>query len=274
MVIAIDPGHNGGNAAHPAIVHKLVNAGNGVRKACNTTGTATNAGYPEHAFTFDVARRLAAVLRSRGATVVLTRSSDTGVGPCVNVRATIANRAHADALISIHADGNLSTGAHGFHVDPIDGDGGRGGSDRPQPATGAGNPGGVPRTDRSDLLDLHRRRDRAQPAAGHRHAEPGPDAGGHDRGREHAPDPGRRAAAVGRPSGSVRRGRSPTASRPSCWAPDRAGPAPHPYRCRRPPRSPFGRRDRTATAPPGPARRGPARSPATGYRRSTPRPRR
>lgn len=116
MVIAIDPGHNGGNAAHPAIVRRVVNAGNGVRKACNSTGTATRAGYPEHAFTFDVARRLAAVLRSRGATVVLTRPSDTGVGPCVNVRAAIANRAHADALISIHADGNPSSRAHGFHV--------------------------------------------------------------------------------------------------------------------------------------------------------------
>jgi len=116
LVITIDPGHDGGNLTHTSIIRRLVNAGNGVRKACNTTGTETNAGYPEHAFTWDVALRLAAQLRARGATVVLTRASDTGVGPCVNVRAAIANHARSDVLISIHADGNTSHTAHGFHV--------------------------------------------------------------------------------------------------------------------------------------------------------------
>ena len=41
----------------------------------------------------------------RGATVIMTRTDDTGVGPCVNVRAAIGNAAGADAAISIHADG-------------------------------------------------------------------------------------------------------------------------------------------------------------------------
>ena len=34
----------------------------------------------------------------------------------MNERAEIANDAHADAAISIHADGNLAVGAHGFDV--------------------------------------------------------------------------------------------------------------------------------------------------------------
>ncbi|MDA8367704.1 MAG: N-acetylmuramoyl-L-alanine amidase, partial [Actinomycetota bacterium] len=72
-------------------------------------------GYTEHAFNFDVAMRLAAILRSEGATVVLTRTTDTGVGPCVNVRAAIGNNAHADAAISIHGDGGPAWGS-GFDV--------------------------------------------------------------------------------------------------------------------------------------------------------------
>jgi N-acetylmuramoyl-L-alanine amidase len=113
-VIAIDPGHNGGNGSHPSEINRLVNAG-GFTKACDTTGTSTNGGYAEAAYTFDVATRLAAVLRSAGATVVLTRQDNTSVGPCVDERAAIGNRADADAAISIHADGGPS-GGRGFHV--------------------------------------------------------------------------------------------------------------------------------------------------------------
>jgi N-acetylmuramoyl-L-alanine amidase len=117
-VIVIDPGHNGGNGSHPAEINKQVNVVNGY-KACNTTGTQTDAGYAEHAFTWDVANRLASVLRAAGATVVLTRSSDTGFGPCVDERARIGNRAHADLALSIHADGVAGAAAakdYGFHV--------------------------------------------------------------------------------------------------------------------------------------------------------------
>jgi N-acetylmuramoyl-L-alanine amidase len=55
------------------------------------------------------------VLRRRGANVVLTRNDNDSVGPCVNERARIANRAHADATVSIHADGGPASG-FGFHV--------------------------------------------------------------------------------------------------------------------------------------------------------------
>ena len=113
-VVVIDPGHNR-NSDGPFIRHK-VPAGNGKTKPCNSTGTATNADYAEHAYNWAQANALAAVLRERGATVELTRSSDTGNGPCVNTRADLANKLHAEVLISIHADGSYTKGARGFHV--------------------------------------------------------------------------------------------------------------------------------------------------------------
>jgi N-acetylmuramoyl-L-alanine amidase len=112
--IAIDPGHNGRNWAHPAEINRLVDAGT-LRKACDTTGTATASGYAEPAFTFDVAVRLRRILRKAGANVVLTRTSNAGWGPCITERAAIGNRAHADAAVSIHADGGPPSG-RGFHV--------------------------------------------------------------------------------------------------------------------------------------------------------------
>jgi N-acetylmuramoyl-L-alanine amidase len=114
QVIALDPGHNGANWSHPAIVNRLVNVIS-EWKPCDTAGAETDAGYAEHAFTFDVAMRLDRLLRAEGATVVLTRHNDHGVGPCVTQRAAIGNRAHADAAISIHADGGPPTGT-GFEV--------------------------------------------------------------------------------------------------------------------------------------------------------------
>jgi N-acetylmuramoyl-L-alanine amidase len=113
-VVVIDPGHNGGNASHPSEIAKQVYVGNG-KKECDTTGTDTVSGYSEHAFTWDVSKRLAKILQAEGAKVTLTRKSDTGVGPCVNQRAAVGNEAHADAAISIHGDGAAASG-HGFHI--------------------------------------------------------------------------------------------------------------------------------------------------------------
>jgi N-acetylmuramoyl-L-alanine amidase len=115
-VVVLDPGHNGGNGAHPAEINRQVPAGRGQRKPCNTTGTATNAGYPEHEFTWDVSQRVGKALASKGIRVVYTRPDDTGVGPCVDRRAAIGNEASADAVVSIHADGSTAAGANGFHV--------------------------------------------------------------------------------------------------------------------------------------------------------------
>jgi N-acetylmuramoyl-L-alanine amidase len=110
----LDPGHNGGNFAAASVINQLVFVGNG-SKACDTTGTETDNGYTEAAFNFDVATRVAALLRAAGATVILTRPNNTGVGPCVTQRAAIGNEAHADVAISIHADGG-PPGGRGFQV--------------------------------------------------------------------------------------------------------------------------------------------------------------
>jgi N-acetylmuramoyl-L-alanine amidase len=113
-VIAVDPGHNGGNAAAPGVINQIIWNGR-ENETCDTTGTETDAGYTEAQFNFNVAEYLAADLEAEGATVVLTRTSNTGVGPCVTERAAIGNNAHADAAISIHADGGPPTG-RGFAV--------------------------------------------------------------------------------------------------------------------------------------------------------------
>jgi N-acetylmuramoyl-L-alanine amidase len=114
-VVVLDPGHNGGNGAAPTAIRRQVPDGRGGEKACNTTGTATDAGYPEHAFTFDVATRAAQRLEAAGVRVVLTRQDDDGVGPCVDERGRAGEAAGAAAVVSIHADGAAAS-ASGFHV--------------------------------------------------------------------------------------------------------------------------------------------------------------
>ncbi len=114
-VVVLDAGHNGANAANPAIINAPVDAGFGQTKACNTTGTQTNAGYPEHAFNWELANRVREYLQAAGVTVVMTRDSDDGVGPCVNKRAAIGNDRNADAVVSIHGDGS-SAGNRGFYA--------------------------------------------------------------------------------------------------------------------------------------------------------------
>jgi N-acetylmuramoyl-L-alanine amidase len=113
--VVIDPGHDGGNASHAAEIAKLVPMGFGESKACDNTGTNGDDGYPEHAFNFSVALLVQQLLEKRGVKVILTRTNDTGVGPCVNVRAAIGDNAHADAAISIHGDGFAASG-HGFQI--------------------------------------------------------------------------------------------------------------------------------------------------------------
>lgn len=132
-VVVIDPGHNGGNWRHSREINRQVDVLT-KRKACDTTGTSTNDGYSEAAFTWDVSKRLAKRLRNMGAVVRLTRADNTSWGPCITERAAIGNRARADAAISVHADGAPSSG-RGFHiivpkkidgpVDPVVGDSGR-----------------------------------------------------------------------------------------------------------------------------------------------------
>ena len=120
-VIVLDAGHQLGNHNFPAEINRPVEAG-GFTKPCNTTGTATNGGYPEATFAWQVTTRLKAKLENSGATVLLTRTSnrEDRWGPCVDVRGragnVLADGGRADLKISLHGDGSTSSGARGFHV--------------------------------------------------------------------------------------------------------------------------------------------------------------
>ncbi|WP_328678443.1 N-acetylmuramoyl-L-alanine amidase [Streptomyces sp. NBC_00322] len=113
-VVVVDPGHNLGNFQHSSEINRLVDIGTN-RKECDTTGTATADGYTEAEFTRDVSQRLRRLLEKQGATVQFTHDNNRAFGPCVDERARIGNKAKADAVISIHADG-ASVGDRGFHV--------------------------------------------------------------------------------------------------------------------------------------------------------------
>jgi N-acetylmuramoyl-L-alanine amidase len=116
-VIVLDAGHQLGNHNFPEEINRLVPAG-GFSKPCNTTGTSTNGGYAEATFAWNVTMKLKAKLEKSGATVVLTRTSnrEDRWGPCVDFRGRAGNKKDADLKLSIHGDGSLASGAHGFHV--------------------------------------------------------------------------------------------------------------------------------------------------------------
>ncbi len=116
QVVVIDPGHQLGNGRHPDQINEPVNAG-GFQKACNTTGTATDGGFPESTFTWRVSLVLKRQLQARGATVYLTRHTNSydDSGPCIDVRGRTGNKVDADAVVSVHGDG-ASTSVRGFFV--------------------------------------------------------------------------------------------------------------------------------------------------------------
>ena len=113
-IVGIDPGHNGLNYSAPQIINQPVWNGQ-EDEACDTTGTETDSGYTEAQFNFNVATFLEADLEAEGAEVVMTRLSNSGIGPCVTTRAAIINGAHADVAVDIHADGGPADG-RGFAV--------------------------------------------------------------------------------------------------------------------------------------------------------------
>ncbi|HEV2242875.1 MAG TPA: N-acetylmuramoyl-L-alanine amidase, partial [Streptosporangiaceae bacterium] len=113
-IIGIDPGHNGLNWTEPTLLDRQVWNGR-ERENCDTTGTQTAGGYTESRLNWNVATYLRADLIRLGARVVLTRTSNHGVGPCVDSRARILDRARASVSIDIHADGG-PPGGRGFTI--------------------------------------------------------------------------------------------------------------------------------------------------------------
>lgn len=117
-VIGIDPGHNGRNYSDPSFINHLVWNGREM-ETCDTTGTATDGGYSEAQFNWNIADYLVSDLTADGARVVLTRHNNAGKGPCVNTRARILDRAHANVAIDIHADGGPVSGRGFAILEPV-----------------------------------------------------------------------------------------------------------------------------------------------------------
>lgn len=111
-IVFLDPGHNGSNDAS---ISRQVPTGRGGTKDCQASGTSTDDGYPEHTFTWDTTLRIRQALTALGVRTAMSRGDDTGLGPCVDQRAAMANSIQPNAVVSIHADGGPTTG-RGFHV--------------------------------------------------------------------------------------------------------------------------------------------------------------
>lgn len=110
--VFLDPGHN---AVNDASIDQQVPNGRGGTKPCQTSGTAADDGYPEHAFAWTVVGLISASLNQMGVSTRLSRGDDNSVGPCIDQRAAEANAMRPDAIVSIHADGGPASGS-GFHV--------------------------------------------------------------------------------------------------------------------------------------------------------------
>jgi N-acetylmuramoyl-L-alanine amidase len=111
-IVFLDPGHNGSNDAS---ISRQVPTGRGGTKDCQASGTSTDDGYAEHTFAWDTTLRIRQALTALGVRTAMSRGDDTGLGPCVDERAAMANAIKPNAVVSIHADGGPPTG-RGFHV--------------------------------------------------------------------------------------------------------------------------------------------------------------
>lgn len=88
----------------------IVDAGHGG----HDQGAKACAGAPEKMLTLDTARRLAAVLRSRGVHVIETRTGDYFV--TLGGRTAISNRSGQAVFVSVHYNWTKRRGAHGIEV--------------------------------------------------------------------------------------------------------------------------------------------------------------
>lgn len=111
-IIYIDAGHGGpvGDAMWAEVPD-----GRGGVAVCQTEGAVTKAGLREQSFTWQTAQLLESDLRELGAKVLISRAHDDDSGPCVDQRAEAANRAAADAFVSLHADAGPEFG-YGFFI--------------------------------------------------------------------------------------------------------------------------------------------------------------
>ncbi|MCX5700085.1 MAG: N-acetylmuramoyl-L-alanine amidase [Candidatus Omnitrophica bacterium] len=88
----------------------VIDAGHGG----NDPGAIGRTGLREKDVNLDIAKRLAALLKSEGVEVVLTRSSDRYIP--LDTRVQITNNSKADLFISVHSNANRSRSMNGFEI--------------------------------------------------------------------------------------------------------------------------------------------------------------
>lgn len=95
-IVFLDPGHNGSNDGS---ISRQVPTGRGGTKDCQASGTSTEDGYAEHTFAWDTTLRIRQALTALGVRTAMSRGDDTGLGPCVDERAAMANAITPDAVV-------------------------------------------------------------------------------------------------------------------------------------------------------------------------------
>jgi N-acetylmuramoyl-L-alanine amidase len=88
-IVFLDPGHNGANDAS---INLQVPTGRGGTKECQTTGTTTDSGFPEHTFNWEVVLLIRQELTQLGVRTAMSRGNDDALGPCVDQRAVSGQR--------------------------------------------------------------------------------------------------------------------------------------------------------------------------------------
>ena len=108
-VVVLDPGHS----AIVAGGYEALGPGSSQLKSKDTSGThGVATGVEEYKLTLNIGLQLRTLLQKRGFKVVMTRTNSKVALSCID-RAKIANKAHADAYVRIHANGSDSSSANG-----------------------------------------------------------------------------------------------------------------------------------------------------------------
>ena len=79
-IVFLDPGHNGANDAS---MTKQVPTGRGGTKDCQTSGTSTESGFPEHTFNWDTVLLIRQELTQLGVRTAMSRGNDDQVAAIV-----------------------------------------------------------------------------------------------------------------------------------------------------------------------------------------------